>query len=96
MKIASRKLTVAILTALREGPLRYSQLHHAVSQASTEVVHSRTLTGTLTYLREEGLVEHHEDANGADYRLTVGGTELVDLLDEIRRWCRQHRDHGGQ
>ncbi|MFC3380639.1 winged helix-turn-helix transcriptional regulator [Couchioplanes azureus] len=89
--ITRRKLNLAILTALRDGPLRYSRLHHAVSQTSLEVVHARTLTRTLTHLQEEGLVEHHQEADTADYRLTIAGTELVDLLAELERWTREHR-----
>jgi DNA-binding HxlR family transcriptional regulator len=60
------------------------------------VVHARTLTRTLTYLQEEGLVEHHHDTETADYRLTPAGTELVDLLVELERWTRQHRSEGGR
>lgn len=80
----------AILTALRDGPLRYSRLHHAVSQASPDVVHARTMTRTLKELTKEGLVEHHHDAQIADYRLTRAGTGLVDLLAELDRWTREH------
>lgn len=76
--------------------MRYSKLHHAVAQSSPGVVHARTLTGTLNYLREQELVEHHQDTEGADYRLTTGGAELVDLLTEIERWSRQHRTNGDQ
>lgn len=92
--MAKRKLSIAILTALRDGPLRYSRLHHAVSKTSPGTVHARTLTDTLNYLREQDLVERHQDADGADYRLTTGGAELVDLLTEIDRWSRQHRTNG--
>jgi DNA-binding HxlR family transcriptional regulator len=42
-------------------------------------------------LEDEGLVEHHQDADIADYRLTTAGTELVELLAEIERWTREHR-----
>ncbi len=94
LNLAKRKLSVTILTALREGPLRYSKLHHAVSQTSPNVVHARTLTDTLNYLRAQDLVEHHQGDTGADYRLTTGGVELVDLLSEIDRWSRQHRASG--
>lgn len=92
--IAKRKLSITILTALRDGPLRYSKLHHAVSQTSPGTVHARTLTNTLNYLRQQELVEHHQDTQGADYRLTTGGAELVDLLAEVTRWSRQNRTTG--
>ncbi|WP_307937295.1 winged helix-turn-helix transcriptional regulator [Salinispora arenicola] len=92
--LAKRKLSVAILTALYDGPLRYSTLHHLVSQISPFTVHARTLTDTLNYLCAENLVEHRQHDDGADYRLTTGGSELVDLLAEIKRWSRQHRSTG--
>nr|WP_130513020.1 winged helix-turn-helix transcriptional regulator [Krasilnikovia cinnamomea] len=88
------------MTALRDGPLRYSKLHHTVSRASPDAVHARTLTRTLTYLQSEGLVEHRQDSHTADYRLTAAGTELVDLLAELERWAREHwpddDNHNGQ
>ncbi|MFI6242781.1 winged helix-turn-helix transcriptional regulator [Micromonospora sp. NPDC050795] len=90
--LAKRKLSVAILTALHDGPLRYTTLQHVVSRVKDEPVHSRTLTDTLNYLCAQQLVEHQYQ--GADYRLTAGGQELVDLLAEIRRWERQHRVSG--
>jgi DNA-binding HxlR family transcriptional regulator len=93
--LTHRKLNVAILTVLKDGPLRYTQLHHAVSTNSPGVVHNRTLTDTLTYLREQDLVRHHQDDDRADYRLTAGGAKLVDLLAEIERWSRQYRTSGG-
>ena len=91
--LAKRKLSIAILIALHGGPQRYSRLHHAVSQASPGTVHARTLTNTLNYLGEQQLVEHHQNDGGADYRLTAGGSELVDLLGEIQRWNKQHRNN---
>ena len=66
-----------------------------MSQASLDVVHARTLTRTLRHLEDEGLVEHHQDADTADYRLTTAGTELVELLAEIERWTREHRTNDG-
>lgn len=77
--------------------MRYSKLHHAVSQVSSDVVHARTLTCTLTHLQEEGLVDHHQDAHAADYRLTAAGTALVDFLAELGRRKREPRtDEGGE
>jgi DNA-binding HxlR family transcriptional regulator len=91
--LAKRKLSIVILIALQGGPQRYSRLHHAVSQASPGTVHARTLTNTLNYLGEQQLVEHHQNDDGADYRLTAGGAELFDLLGEIQRWNKQHRNN---
>lgn len=66
-------------------------LLHRVSKASPGAVHGRTLTNNLKVLTEQQLVEHHQDGDSADYRLTTGGDEFVDLLAEISRWHRQHR-----
>ncbi|MFC3736953.1 winged helix-turn-helix transcriptional regulator [Paractinoplanes deccanensis] len=94
LNLAKRKLAVSILRALRDQPMRYSKLHHAVSQASSRTVHARTLTDTLNYLRDTGLVDHVQNESGANYQLTRGGLELVDLLAEIERWAKQHRTSG--
>lgn len=80
--------------ALKDGPLRYTPLSHAVSNATDGFVHNRTLTGTLGYLREQNLIEHRQTGDCAIYRLTAGGDELIDLLAEILRWTRQHRPDG--
>ncbi|MEV0611158.1 winged helix-turn-helix transcriptional regulator [Polymorphospora rubra] len=84
-------MSVAVLTALQDGPHRYSELHHAVSQASPGTVHARTLTDTLNYLKAQDLVEHRQNGDSAHYRLTAGGAALVDLLGEVERWSREHR-----
>ncbi len=84
-------MNLAILDNLRDGPLRYSRLLHAVSQASPTIVYPKTLTRTLESLQEQGLVEHHQDEHTADYRLTTAGTELVNLVDELGRWRRERR-----
>jgi DNA-binding HxlR family transcriptional regulator len=88
--LARRKLAFVVLRALNEGPLRYTMILHTASKASRDAVHNRTLTNNLKILTEQQLVEHHQDSDGADYRLTAGGAEFVDLLDEISRWHRQH------
>ncbi|WP_412740796.1 winged helix-turn-helix transcriptional regulator [Krasilnikovia sp. MM14-A1259] len=92
LNIARRKLAVSILIALQEGPQRYSRLLHAVSRTSPGVVHARTLTDNLTFLQDEGLVEHHHDPEAADYRLTQAGSDLVDLFGYLGRWDEEHRN----
>lgn len=71
--------------------MRYTRVQHAVARASDDVVHPKTLTSTLNYLRDKRLVERHQDRHSTDYRLTPGGAALVDLLDEVERWIREHR-----
>jgi DNA-binding HxlR family transcriptional regulator len=66
-------------------------LLHTVSKASRGAIHSRTLTNNLKVLTQQQLVEHHLADDSADYRLTTGGAEFIDLLDEICRWHQQHR-----
>jgi DNA-binding HxlR family transcriptional regulator len=74
---------------------------HAVSQASPTVVYPKTLTRALKHLQDKGLVKHHHDSSPlgpgmtgrrkpSDYRLTAAGTQLVDLLEEIKRWTEEH------
>ncbi|WP_281270943.1 winged helix-turn-helix transcriptional regulator [Actinoplanes lutulentus] len=91
LAIGRRKLAILILRILRDGSMRYSRLQHAVSRASPDVVHPKTLTNTLNFLRDARLIERHQDRHGTDYRLTVGGAELTELIGELERWIREYR-----
>src|SRR2546423_13357621 len=77
--------------ALTPGPRRYSELVHLLTIASGETVHSRSLTDTLRHLQDNGIVEHQvADDDGAVYRLTTEGHELVEVLDDIANWTERH------
>jgi DNA-binding HxlR family transcriptional regulator len=61
--------------------------------AERQTVHSRTLNYALRKLQEAATVDHSTlDGEGAVYRLTPKGHELVELLNKIERWGQDHSD----
>jgi DNA-binding HxlR family transcriptional regulator len=87
------KLTVEAVTVLAEGPHRYTDLVRIITIATGETVHSRTLNYALRKLQEAAIVDHSSmDGDGAVYRLTPKGHQLVELLGKIERWGQDHSD----
>jgi DNA-binding HxlR family transcriptional regulator len=89
--LVRQRWSVEILTALADGPLRYTDLQHTITITCCEKVHGNTLTSTLQRLQDKGLVNRPAvDDDGAAYRLTSDGQQLVQLLAEIARWGQRH------
>ena len=86
------KFAVEALTALADGPLRYSALQRVITVTSGETVHPSTLIDSLRRLRDNGLLEHPTDGDTAVYRLTSKGRDLVDLLRQVQSWGEAHHD----
>ncbi len=84
------KFSIEALTALADGPLRYSALVLIVTVTSGETVHPSTLIDSLRKLQDNGLLEHHGDT--AVYRLTPKGRDLVGLLRQVEAWGEAHND----
>lgn len=93
LRLVQPKLTVEAVTALTEGPQRYTDLVRIITVTTGETVHPRTLIDTLRKLQDADIVDHSTmDVDGAAYRLTAKGHELVELLDKIERWGQEHTD----
>jgi DNA-binding HxlR family transcriptional regulator len=93
LRLVQPKLSVEAVTALDEGPQRYTDLVRIITVATGETVHPRTLIETLRKLQDNGLLDHPiADDDGAAYRLTRTGHELVELLHKIERWGEEHND----
>ena len=93
LRLVQPKLTVEAVTALAEAPQRYTDLVRIITVATGETVHPRTLIETLRKLQDHAIIDHSTmDADGAVYRLTPKGRELVDLLKKIERWGQDHSD----
>lgn len=60
--------------------------------ATGKALHPHTLSDTLKWLQEQDYVEHHQDEDNADYRLTANGQDLIRILGEINRMYRRRRD----
>jgi DNA-binding HxlR family transcriptional regulator len=81
-----------ILAALMEGPVRFADLHRAVSGISESMLSQR-----LGELIDEGLVRREIIEGpplGAAYRLTESGMALRPALQELIRWSGAHLESG--
>lgn len=84
------KWTGMVVVSLLDGPLRFSELRHALRPVTAKV-----LTQTLGDMHRDGLLTRHEyDTNPphVEYELTDLGRSLMDLIDAAREWSRCHLD----
>ncbi|MFI6731414.1 winged helix-turn-helix transcriptional regulator [Nonomuraea sp. NPDC050451] len=84
------KWSLLIISTLREGPVRYSDLHRAIP-----VISYRMLTLTLTHLQRDGLVtrtSYPEIPPRVEYALTPMGTTLLDSALALVGWAVDHAD----
>ncbi len=84
----SDKWVSLVLTALANGPLRYSDLARTVAGVSQKM-----LTQTLRGLERDGLASRTVTASvpvRVDYRLTPLGTSLLPLMAAIKEWAESH------
>lgn len=88
VEILSDKWAVLVLFGLSQRPRRHGELVDLIGGVSRKV-----LTQTLRRLQEYGLVERHAQApRRVEYRLTDLGRTLVDPIEVLTAWAR---DHGG-
>lgn len=92
VELVGKRWTGAILTALREGPLRYMQLALAVPGVS-----ERLLSERLKELEAAGIVLRRVLPGppvGVEYALTEAGHDLDETMDAITAWARRWIDTG--
>jgi DNA-binding HxlR family transcriptional regulator len=88
VEIISDKWAVLVLFALSRQPHRHGELVDLIGGVSRKV-----LTQTLRRLQQYGLVERHAEApRRVEYRLTDLGGTLVQPIEILTTWAR---DHGG-
>lgn len=76
-----------VIRHLMEGPMRFNELKRAA-----ENVNSRTLSTTLKYLEERGIVARDVTTSppiAVQYSLTKKGRELSGILEGMQRWGRK-------
>lgn len=81
----SDKWVTLVLVALRDGPLRYSQLATTIAGVSQKM-----LTQTLRTLERDGLVERTVTPSvpvRVDYELTPLGASLLVPLQHLKNWA---------
>jgi DNA-binding HxlR family transcriptional regulator len=82
------KWTVLVVSSLKEGTKRFSQL-----QREIEGVSQKMLTQTLRGLERDGLITrtiYPTVPPKVEYSLTPLGRTLVSVLDAIRGWSETH------
>ena len=86
VELVGKRWTGAIVHALLPGPLRFSELVHAIPQIS-----DRLLSIRLKELEALGIVERHvyDDAPvRVEYALTDKGRALEPAVGALRTWAR--------
>ncbi|MCU1641188.1 MAG: ytcD 3 [Nocardia sp.] len=84
------KWSLLVIAVLEEGPLRYTDLHRAVTGIS-----QRMLTLTLRQLTQDGLVartSYPEVPPRVEYTLTPLGRGLLEIVTALIDWTSEHHD----
>jgi DNA-binding HxlR family transcriptional regulator len=88
VEIIADKWAVLVLFGLSDRPRRHGELAGLIGGISRKV-----LTQTLRRLQQYGLVERHAEApRKVEYRLTDLGRTLIEPIEILNNWAR---DHGG-
>jgi len=84
------KWTILVLTALKTGTLRFTELRRSIPDIS-----QRMLTVTVRKLERDGFLTRTVTPSippRVDYALTDLGTSLVAQLSPLAKWALDHRD----
>jgi DNA-binding HxlR family transcriptional regulator len=84
----SDKWVTLVLSALADGPQRYSELSHTIAGASQKI-----LTQTLRKLERDGLITRTLTPSvpvRVDYGLTQLGESLLPVQRAIKLWAETH------
>lgn len=84
----SDKWVTLVITALGEGPLRYSQLRQRIAGVSEKM-----LTQTLRSLERDGLVARTVTPSvpvRVDYELTDLGISLLEPIAVMKEWAEEY------
>ncbi|WP_059010504.1 winged helix-turn-helix transcriptional regulator [Streptomyces specialis] len=88
-RIADKWVSLAV-TALADGPQRYSELSRRLASVSQKM-----LTQTLRNLERDGLITRTvipEVPVRVEYALTPLGADLMPLMRAIKTWAEEHMD----
>lgn len=83
-EIISKRWVLIIIHNLTQGPLGFNDLKKRIGEIS-----SKTLSTSLAYLAEEGIVARTVHSNSpirVEYSLTQKGSDLEHLIEAMRGW----------
>ena len=86
----SNKWVTLVISALADGPQRYSDLSRRIAGVSQKM-----LTQTLRNLERDGLLSRQVTPSvpvRVDYELTPLGVTLMPLIRHIKSWAESHMD----
>lgn len=89
MCVMGGKWKPCLIDSLREGPLRPSEMHKAIPEATPRVLNQQ-----LRELEEHGIIGktvYAELPPRSEYFLTPLGESLLPLIDAIDDWGEAHR-----
>ncbi|KPC63228.1 winged helix-turn-helix transcriptional regulator [Streptomyces chattanoogensis] len=89
LSLIGDKWSILVIGQLRDGTLRFGELHRAVTGIS-----QRMLTLTLRQLERDGLLTRTVHAGvppRVEYTLTELGTTLLDSAIALGEWATTHR-----
>jgi DNA-binding HxlR family transcriptional regulator len=87
VELIGKRWTGAIMHVLLSGPMRFSEISHAVPELS-----DRLLSERMKELESRGVVERRVDAGPpvrVEYALTEMGLDLGPALGEIKAWAHR-------
>lgn len=90
MSVLGAKWKSCILDELRNGPLRPSELHRALPEATPRVLNLQ-----LKELEEDGFVHkiiYPELPPRSEYYITPLGESLLPVIDAMIAWGEEHRE----
>lgn len=88
IELLADKWRIPILHVLREGPLRSSELHAAITEISAKV-----LTQTLRAMERDGLIARKVQTKvprRVEYSLTPMGASVLEPLANLCHWAKAH------
>lgn len=90
MARAGDKWSILVVATLQDGPMRYTDLQHAIPGIS-----QRMLTLTLRQLQRDGLVSrtaYAEVPPRVEYALTTLGSTLLGIVLPLIEWAGTHHE----
>lgn len=90
MKLIGRKWTGSILWHLKDGPVRFNELHRMLINSSKKMVAQRLKEMELSGLVKRKVISTKPFA--VDYHITEFGLEAIEFLQNLKKWVENNKD----